>query len=78
LRFANEIDLQRHDFKTVAERAQDMVKYEPSDGGTWGNLGDALMELGEYQRGRSVFAHVRAQTGIEQLQPPSLVQVCHG
>jgi tetratricopeptide (TPR) repeat protein len=50
LRFENEIDLQRHDFKAVAERAQDMVKYEPSDAGTWGNLGDALMELGDYQR----------------------------
>jgi len=50
LRFENEIDLQRHEFKTVAERAQDILKYEPSDTGTWGNLGDALMELGEYQR----------------------------
>jgi tetratricopeptide (TPR) repeat protein len=50
LRFENEIDLQRHDFKTVADRAQDMLKYAASDTGTWGNLGDALMELGEYQR----------------------------
>jgi tetratricopeptide (TPR) repeat protein len=50
LRFENEIDLQRHDFKAVAERAQDMLKYAVSDAGTWGNLGDALMELGEYQR----------------------------
>ena len=47
-RFQNEIDLQRHDFKTVAARARDMTKYEPSDPGTWGNLADALMELGEY------------------------------
>ena len=37
LRFENEIDLQRHDFKAVAERSQDMVKYAPSDAGTWGN-----------------------------------------
>ncbi len=50
LRFQNEIDLQRHDFKTVAERAEGMVKYAPSDPGCWGNLGDALMELGEYER----------------------------
>ncbi len=49
LRFENEIDLQRHDFKAVAARAQDMLKYDASDTGTWGNLGDALMELGEYQ-----------------------------
>lgn len=49
LRFQNEIDLQRHDFKAVAERARDMLKYAPSDPGTWGNLGDALMELGEYE-----------------------------
>jgi len=50
LRFQNEIDLQRHDFKAVAERAQAITKYAPSDSGNWGNLGDALMELGEYQR----------------------------
>ena len=49
LRFQNELDLQRHDFKTVAERARAMLKYAPSDPGTWGNLGDALMEIGEYE-----------------------------
>ena len=48
LRFQNEIDMQRHDFKAVAERAEDMARYAPSDPGSWGNLGDARMELGEY------------------------------
>ena len=56
LRFQNEIDLQRHDFKAVAERASDMAKYAPSDPGTWGNLGDALMELGEYQRAGDAYS----------------------
>lgn len=48
LRFQNEIDLQRHNFKAVAERSREMAKDAPSDPGNWGNLGDALMELGEY------------------------------
>jgi tetratricopeptide (TPR) repeat protein len=55
LRFQNEIDLQRHDFKAVAERAQDMLKYAPSDQGTWGNLGDAAMELGEYTQAERAY-----------------------
>lgn len=56
LRFQNEIDLQRHDFKAVAERAQDMAKYAPSDPGNWGNIGDALMELGEYERAGQAYS----------------------
>lgn len=48
LRFQNEIDLQRHDFKAVAQRAGSMARYDPSDAGNWGNLGDAYMDLGEY------------------------------
>jgi tetratricopeptide (TPR) repeat protein len=60
LRFENEIDLQRHDFKGVAERAQDMVKYAPSDAGSWANLGDALMELGEYPRAQAAYLRMFA------------------
>ncbi len=60
LRFQNEIDLQRHDFKRVAERAQDMAKYTPSDPGNWGNLGDALMELGEYERAGKAYTKMFA------------------
>lgn len=49
LRFENEIDLQRHDFRAVAERSRDMIKYNPSDPAIWANLGDSLMDLGEYK-----------------------------
>ncbi|HMJ60595.1 MAG TPA: tetratricopeptide repeat protein, partial [Bryobacteraceae bacterium] len=60
MRFQNEIDLERHDFKAVAERAVDMTKYAPSDQGTWGNLGDALMELGEYERAGQAYMRMFA------------------
>jgi tetratricopeptide (TPR) repeat protein len=60
LRFQNEIDLQRHDFRAVAERALDMSKYAPSDPGVWGNLGDASMELGDYQHARQAYLRMFA------------------
>ncbi len=60
LRFQNEIDMQRHDFKSVADRAQDMLKYDPSDSGTWANLGDASIELGEYERAGASYIHMFA------------------
>ena len=60
LRFENEIDLQRHDFQVVAERAEDMAKYAPSDAGTWGNLGDASMELGLYEQAGRAYTRMFA------------------
>jgi tetratricopeptide (TPR) repeat protein len=60
LRFQNEIDLQRHNFKAVAERARDMAKFAPSDPGNWGNLGDALMELGEYEAAGQAYTRMFA------------------
>jgi tetratricopeptide (TPR) repeat protein len=50
LRYQNEIDLQRHDFATVAGRSEIMIKDNLSDAGNWANLGDASMELGHYDR----------------------------
>ncbi|MBV9267192.1 MAG: tetratricopeptide repeat protein, partial [Acidobacteriaceae bacterium] len=60
LRFQNEIDLQRHDFRAVAERARDMAQYAPSDPGVWGNLGDASMELGDYDAARNAYLRMFA------------------
>ena len=60
LRFQNEIDLQRHDFKAVADRSRDMLQYAPSDQGTWGNLGDASMELGEYGQAERAYSKMFA------------------
>ncbi|HYW42190.1 MAG TPA: tetratricopeptide repeat protein [Bryobacteraceae bacterium] len=60
LRYLNEIDLQRHNFKAVAERARGMARDAPSDPGNWGNLGDALMELGEYDAAGQAYTRMFA------------------
>jgi tetratricopeptide (TPR) repeat protein len=60
LRFQNEIDLQRHEFRAVADRALDLTKYAPSDPGVWGNLGDASMELGEYEQAKQAYLRMFA------------------
>ena len=60
LRYQNEIDLQRHDFKTVAERSETMTKDNPSDPGNWANLGDASMELGDYDRAGQAYIRMFA------------------
>lgn len=60
LRFQNEIDLQKHDFRAVEDRARDLLRFEPSDAGAWGNLGDASMELGEYGAAGEAYAKMFA------------------
>jgi tetratricopeptide (TPR) repeat protein len=55
LRLLNEIDLQRHNFRDVARRSRDLLRYDASDPGLWGNLGDASMELGEYEQAREAY-----------------------
>lgn len=60
MRFQNEIDLQKHDFKAVEDRAHDLLRFEPSDAGAWGNLGDASMELGQYDAAGAAYARMFA------------------
>lgn len=48
LRLENAIDMQRHNFPRVAARSQELLTRNPSDTGTTGLLGDALMEMGKY------------------------------
>jgi tetratricopeptide (TPR) repeat protein len=60
MRFQNEIDLQKHDFRAVEDRARDLLRFEPSDAGAWGNLGDASMELGKYEAAGQAYAKMFA------------------
>jgi tetratricopeptide (TPR) repeat protein len=48
LRLRSEIGLERHRFREVAEFSRQMIGTAPDDAWNWGTLGDALMELGQY------------------------------
>jgi tetratricopeptide (TPR) repeat protein len=48
LRLRSEIGLERHHFAEVAGFSREMIRIAPDDSWNWGTLGDALMELGQY------------------------------
>lgn len=66
LRLRNEIGLQKHEFRDVAASAQDLTRLVPNDAGNWANLGDALMELGDYDGAGQAYARMLAiRPGLE-------------
>ncbi|MBV8843894.1 MAG: tetratricopeptide repeat protein [Bryobacterales bacterium] len=48
LRIRSEIELERHNFAGVAEDSRELTRIAPDDPWNWGTLGDALIELGQY------------------------------
>ena len=48
LRLRSEIELERHNFARVAEDSRELTRLAPDDPWNWGTLGDALIELGQY------------------------------
>jgi tetratricopeptide (TPR) repeat protein len=55
LRLRSEIAMERHEFQHVAEYSAEIIKFAPDDAWSWGTLGDAQMELGEYGRARDAY-----------------------
>lgn len=49
LRLRSEIELERHNFKKVAEYSRQLTRIAPNDSWNWGTLGDALIEMGDYE-----------------------------
>ncbi len=49
LRLRSQIELERHNFAAVASVSRTLIKIAPDDPWNWGTLGDALMELGQYE-----------------------------
>ncbi|MBY0504725.1 MAG: tetratricopeptide repeat protein [Bryobacteraceae bacterium] len=49
LRLRSQIELERHNFAAVATVSRTLIKIAPDDPWNWGTLGDALMEIGQYE-----------------------------
>jgi tetratricopeptide (TPR) repeat protein len=54
-RLRTEISLERHDFKTAAQYSMALTEWSPMDPWNWGTLGDALTELGQYERAAEAY-----------------------
>src|SRR5258707_6246625 len=55
MRLRNLIELNRHHFATVVEYTREMTRSAPTDPQNWGSLGDALMEMGQYEAALEAF-----------------------
>mgnify|MGYP001321345789 CR=1 FL=1 len=65
LRVQNELDLFRHDFPKVVARARLLAAADATDAGNWAMLGDALMEMGDYDAAADAYQKmVNLQGGL--------------
>ena len=58
LRLRNEIALNLHQFAAVAEESLKLAGMSPKDPRNWGTLGDAFMEMGEYDKAADAYQHM--------------------
>ncbi len=58
LRLRNIVELTLHHFSKAAEYARAMTVRWPGDVQSWGTLGDALLEMGQYHGARDAFARM--------------------
>src|SRR4051812_36241886 len=54
-RLRTEIALERHDFRTAADYSRRLTDWSASDPWNWGTLGDALTELGDYEKAAEAY-----------------------
>jgi len=54
-RLRTEISLERHDFKTAVQYSLALTEWSPMDPWNWGTLGDALTELGDYDKAADAY-----------------------
>jgi tetratricopeptide (TPR) repeat protein len=54
-RLLTEIQLERHLFAQAAASSRRLIQIEPADPWNWGTLGDALIEIGDYEEAASAY-----------------------
>jgi len=54
-RLRTEISLERHDFKVAAQYSEALTEWSPLDSWNWGTLGDALIEMGDYDKAADAY-----------------------
>jgi tetratricopeptide (TPR) repeat protein len=62
-RLRNEVEMNLHRFPKVADYAETMLATNPSDSSTLGLLGDAFMEMGQYQRAGEAYTRMASLGG---------------
>jgi len=55
LRLLTETQLERHLFSTAVDSSRRLIQINPADPWNWGTLGDAYIEMGEYQKGAEAY-----------------------
>src|SRR5258708_5865330 len=54
-RLRTEVALERHDFHAAAQYSEALTQQAPNDSWNWGTLGDALTELGNYDKAAEAY-----------------------
>jgi tetratricopeptide (TPR) repeat protein len=54
-RLRTEIALERHEFKLAAEYSKDLTEWAANDSWNWGTLGDAWIEIGDYDKAAGAY-----------------------
>ena len=55
LRLLTETQLERHLFSTAVDSSRRLIQISPADPWNWGTLGDAYVEMGEYEKGAEAY-----------------------
>src|ERR1043166_2833984 len=66
-----QVEYASHEFAAARDHALQLTKLEPNKSYCYQILGDALLELGEYEKAEAAFRQMEQLGGVQGLTPPS-------